>query len=492
MAGIHWIRILLVFLLMGLLTVKAHAVVAAPRDVALVMDNSGSMRRNDPHHLMSDVVHKLAAGLPAGSRIALIIFADKAELLAPLTGVESSEDVVVAPLAKIDYSGQRTDIAAGFERSLYELRSGCRPGVQKIVILLTDGIMDTGNASRDADRNRWVREDLARTAQAEHIRVFGIAFTETADFELMQSLAQTTGGGYARVLSADGLAAAFDEIRDKLREQDAAAAPASVTPARPFPVRWVAVAIGVALLAVVWIAVRFAILPKKPDVPRFALVEIGGGGGAEGQHIYAQAVIRIGRSPENDLVVSKDTVSVHHAEIRFNEGMFLVRDLKSANGTALNSRRFSSREAFREVPLKHTDRIRFDAYEYEFRLVDTEEAQMKASGHALPETEVRPGSGDVDAPVSEVAVPVPKPKVGEEKRPPEEKQGPVPAAADPRRMAETWIKPAKCKCPNHKGIDATEMCQACKQLFCQYCVEEIAGEFFCQTHAPAFRGQSKV
>ena len=98
MAGIHWIRILLVFLLMGLLTVKAHGVAAAPLEVAVVIDNSGSMRQNDPHHFMSDVVHRLATGLPAGSRMALIIFADKADLLLPLTDLESGQDAVAEAL----------------------------------------------------------------------------------------------------------------------------------------------------------------------------------------------------------------------------------------------------------------------------------------------------------------------------------------------------------------------------------------------------------
>jgi hypothetical protein len=38
---------------------------------------------------------------------------------------------------------------------------------------------------------RWLREELAQEAKQREVRVYAIAFTEEADFELLQSLAQT-------------------------------------------------------------------------------------------------------------------------------------------------------------------------------------------------------------------------------------------------------------------------------------------------------------
>lgn len=64
-------------------------------------------------------------------------------------------------------------------------------------------------------------------------------------------------------------------------------------------------------------------------------------------------VIRIGRSPENDVVVSDGSVSRIHLEIvKTDNGIFLMKDLNSRNGTYVNGRRE------KETTLHETDIIR--------------------------------------------------------------------------------------------------------------------------------------
>ena len=46
--------------------------------------------------------------------------------------------------------------------------------------------------------------------------------------------------------------------------------------------------------------------------------------------------VTIGRSEDNDLVVNADTVSKHHARLERAAGGWLIRDLRSRNGTLLN------------------------------------------------------------------------------------------------------------------------------------------------------------
>jgi hypothetical protein len=53
----------------------------------------------------------------------------------------------------------------------------------------------------------------------------------------------------------------------------------------------------------------------------------------------AQARLVIGRSSACQLVLADDTVSRRHAELRTDDGRWLLRDLGSSNGTWVNGRR---------------------------------------------------------------------------------------------------------------------------------------------------------
>jgi pSer/pThr/pTyr-binding forkhead associated (FHA) protein len=58
--------------------------------------------------------------------------------------------------------------------------------------------------------------------------------------------------------------------------------------------------------------------------------------------IDAADEVTIGRSPGNALTLSDKKLSRKHARIEWDELGFLVRDLKSSNGTWLNRRRVES------------------------------------------------------------------------------------------------------------------------------------------------------
>jgi hypothetical protein len=50
----------------------------------------------------------------------------------------------------------------------------------------------------------------------------------------------------------------------------------------------------------------------------------------------AYAHVAVGRSPQNDVIIDQASVSRFHADIRWSEGVYSVRDAKSRNGTTLN------------------------------------------------------------------------------------------------------------------------------------------------------------
>jgi pSer/pThr/pTyr-binding forkhead associated (FHA) protein len=51
---------------------------------------------------------------------------------------------------------------------------------------------------------------------------------------------------------------------------------------------------------------------------------------------FEQAIIRIGRSSDNDLIIENAFVSRHHAEIRYRKMCYEVIDLGSTSGTYVN------------------------------------------------------------------------------------------------------------------------------------------------------------
>lgn len=60
----------------------------------------------------------------------------------------------------------------------------------------------------------------------------------------------------------------------------------------------------------------------------------------------------VGRDPGNDIILRDPKVSRHHAEIVFERGFFVVKDLSSANGTFINGKRV------RVAPLTHGAKMR--------------------------------------------------------------------------------------------------------------------------------------
>ena len=162
-------------------------------DVIFVLDNSGSMRDNDPDYLTRVAVADFSAALADNpsidARIGIVLFDGKGHLVHPLSEIETKggDLALHAPLLRLDFSGQRTNSPAGIERALYEIRKNGRDGARQAIVLLSDGMIDTGEHRSNLETARWLREDLAHESAASGIRIFGIAFTEDADYQLMQA-----------------------------------------------------------------------------------------------------------------------------------------------------------------------------------------------------------------------------------------------------------------------------------------------------------------
>lgn len=493
----------------------------APIDIVVVLDNSGSMKQNDPQSLMRDTVLAFAERLEGDARLALVLFDQGARVPLRLTEVRSAafaQDVREA-LAQVDYRGQWTDIPAGLERALYELKRDGRAEAQPLVVLLTDGLVDVGDPAKDLARARWLRDELVSQAKRLGVRIFGIAFTEAADFQLMQSLAESTGGDYFRVLTALDIPDAFQQINARLellaRESLAASgdaaevleptasqetegtpgqvgtsaeqAPSAEVPAKPAPssvsephtapspppehpsfsrTGWWALLVGIGGLGVVlvFLYTRRRTPGTRVKMPQATLYDLGGHTAAS-KYSLKNPLTRIGREPSaNDIVIPQDTVSTEHAVIEFRDGAFYLRDLRSSNGTFVNDRKFSDPEAEREVLLKHDDRIRFDEYGFRFVLEDLAGAKKTRIGGARKRGTVVRAKQAAAEPGAPAAANLEATGEGGED---DESPGTI----------------LKSMCPNHPAWAATELCPACGGAYCKHCMQEKAGQRVCITCA---------
>ncbi|MEC7521971.1 MAG: FHA domain-containing protein [Myxococcota bacterium] len=388
----------------------------AQEDIVIVLDNSGSMRRNDPNDLAPVAVERFVARRGDDARVALLVFDETARLVTPL-GHPDEARFAEALDAHVSYRGRLTNLPAAIERAVYHLRTGGREGARPAIVFLTDGRVDSGDPDRDEELEDWLAEGLAESAADAGIRLYGIAFTEDADFRIIESVTRRTSGSYERVLRAEDLEAAFERL-DAARQDVAAApeadvaapqvpasqvpasqeaasrvaapeveAPAASTPTDEgeetgeAPVWALAAALGLlAFAVVVFVVVRLRrrsasadpagpTRPKAPApvMPKAYLMDTTGASGAV-RHDLGELTV-IGRKPsERDVVsvvIDHDTVSRRHASVRFRGGTFWLIDHQTRNGTFVNGERVRD-----ERPLVPGDVIAIDKHQLVFDVED--------------------------------------------------------------------------------------------------------------------------
>jgi hypothetical protein len=103
--------------------------------------------------------------------------------------------------------------------------------------------------------------------------------------------------------------------------------------------------------------------PARPALPPavMRLRRRTGQAGPEQVYRLDREVTQIGRHVSNDIVVNDRRVSRHHAQVRFENGRFVIYDLGSLNGIGIN------RTSVRQHTLRDGDLVSVGSYDFIFQ-----------------------------------------------------------------------------------------------------------------------------
>ncbi|HYK11660.1 MAG TPA: FHA domain-containing protein [Gemmatimonadales bacterium] len=141
-------------------------------------------------------------------------------------------------------------------------------------------------------------------------------------------------------------------------------------------------------------------------------------------------VLNIGRADYNDLVLADASVSTSHAKLQRREGVWMLVDLDSTNGTFVDGEKISG-----ESPLAPGTMVRFGDVQAVFEPTDDAMGTAKGGGTKVIEA-FKPGAAPAPAPKAAAPAPPPPPKA----------PAPAPAAPPPvKRQPVPPPVPAKKK-----------------------------------------------
>ncbi len=198
-------------------------------DVRLLIDVSGSMKKNDANNLRRPAVDLLVKLLPEESKAGIWTFGQYVNMLVPHGTVDEKwRKLASEKTSRINSNGLYTNIGEVLEKAAYDIGRVSKdnssvPTVYKHLILLTDGMVDI---SKDPNENeiewRRISDEILPALKESNYKIHTIALSDNADTELLNKLSLATDGVAAIANDADELMKIF------LNALDSAAPPEQV------------------------------------------------------------------------------------------------------------------------------------------------------------------------------------------------------------------------------------------------------------------------
>jgi Ca-activated chloride channel family protein len=199
-------------------------------DIVVALDLSGSMNTGDylvngrqvsRYSIAKSVVKKFIGERP-NDRIGLVVFAVQAFIASPMT---LDHDFLIENLDRLEIGAipwERTAIGDALSTAVNRLRE--LKSKSKIIILTTDGGNNSGNieplTAARAAAALGVKIYAIGLGNRDIVRQMGLSDDYLPDEELLQQIAQLTGGRFYRANNTEQLQQIYGEI-DKLEKTEA-------------------------------------------------------------------------------------------------------------------------------------------------------------------------------------------------------------------------------------------------------------------------------
>ncbi len=190
-----------------------------PADLRLLIDVSGSMKKNDPQNLRGPAVRLLVGMMPENTHSGIWTFGQRVSPLVTVGRVDKDWRRKAHSAADKIHSRERyTDIEQALQKATRDWTKP-DPRFRRNIILLTDGLVDISKdqSKNEVSRRRIVEQLLPRIV-ASGAKIHTIALSANSDHDLMERLSAATGGWYEQVDDAKNL----DRIFLRLFEQSTA------------------------------------------------------------------------------------------------------------------------------------------------------------------------------------------------------------------------------------------------------------------------------
>ena len=207
--GYHKFSIVLtVFLFfIGLYPVKIARSEEIEKNIIVLIDNSGSMNKNDNTRLSLVSASMLIDTVDLNkTKINVIAFGDKVSFVKRLSENPTAEELK-SEIASIKYDNQYTNMKQGLDEALSQLND--MEG-DKSIIVLSDGKEEVPGET--AEEHEKKLNNLIRTAQEMNVRINTIGLSADSDKNALLNISSKTLGDYYFVENASGVFEVFSKI----------------------------------------------------------------------------------------------------------------------------------------------------------------------------------------------------------------------------------------------------------------------------------------
>jgi hypothetical protein len=221
MSLINKIILLFVFMVLVMSNRQLLAADEPMSDVRILIDVSGSMKKNDPQNLRTPALEMIVGLLPDQSKAGVWTFAKYVNMLVPHRAVTKTwRTDAEKQTGKIHSNGLFTDIEQVLNKATPNITD---PDItiRRSVILLSDGLVDisTDPKVNTASKQRILNDVIPRLKQADVI-VHTIALSSGSDQPLLRAIALETDGWYEEVDNAEQLQRVFLHLFEKAAKRD--------------------------------------------------------------------------------------------------------------------------------------------------------------------------------------------------------------------------------------------------------------------------------